>query len=348
MRTVYLVRHGRPEQGLHCYGGCASAALDPVGLCQARRLGRWFEGKPLSCVVTSPLPRCEQTARMLACGRVPVREEPDLRELDAGLWEGLAFDEIKIRYPAEYAARGGHLGTAAPPGGESFAAAGMQMDCCVRRILAGTGGDVALVGHGGAGRGWLCMVLGIPFDDVFSIRQPWGGVTILTEGPDGLKVQSLGLQPAAFPEDMEIEALLNMAGTPAPVRAHGRAVAEKALELASAVPQADRGLLRAACLLHDIARAAGRGHAAKGAELLDRAGWPGLADLVARHHDLGEDAPPEAKLLYLADKLTLGETAVTLEERFAESKGKCDGPQALSAWKKRRAEAFKILKELQR
>ncbi|MVB12305.1 phosphoglycerate mutase GpmB [Caprobacter fermentans] len=347
MRTVYFVRHGQPENGFHICSGNSGAALDPVGCLQARRLGRWFEDKAVSTVYTSPLPRCVQTARLLAAGRIPVREEPELRELDPGLWEGLSFGEIRSLYPAEYAARGKHMGTVAPPGGESFTGAGRRMDGCVRRLLAETRGNVVLIGHGGAGRGWLCAVMGLPSDAVLSVRQPWGGVTVLTCGDGGLRVESVGLQPACYPEDPEIRSLLDRAGTPGPVRAHSRAVAEKALELSGAMRRADRGLLRAACLLHDIARPSGHGHALKGAELLDRAGWPRVAEIVARHHDLGDAPPPEAKLLYLADKLTLGVTGVTLEERFERSRAKCAGPQALEAWERRLGEAIKILKELQ-
>ncbi len=347
MRIIYLVRHGQPENGLHRCFGNSPTALDPVGCLQARRLGRWFEGKAVSAVYTSPLPRCVQTARLLAAGRLPIREEPELRELDPGLWEGLSFGEIRNRYPAEYAARGEHMGTVPPPGGESFAEAGRRMDGCVRRLLAETEGNIVLVGHGGAGRGWLCAVMRLSFDAALSVRQPWGGVTVLTDGAGGLRVESVGLQPVRFPEDLEIVSLLDRADTPGPVRAHCRAVAKKALELAVSAPRADRGLLRAACLLHDIARPYGHGHDLRGAELLDRAGWPQVAEIVVRHHDLGDALTPEAKLLYLADKLILGETEVTLEERFETSRAKCTGPQALSAWEKRRGEAIKIMKELQ-
>jgi hypothetical protein len=56
----------------------------------------------------------------------------------------------------------------------------------------------------------------------------------------------------------------------------------------------------------------------------------------------------EAKLLYLADKLTLGESTVTLDARFAKSREKCKDTQALAAWKKRYDDTIEIFKELQR
>lgn len=343
LRTIYYVRHGQCAGSVHRCLGNSDEKLDSAGLCQARRLARWAADRALCAVYTSPTPRCAETARILSAGRCPVFEKTELQEMDTGLWTGLDFERIRLQYPAEYAARGRHMGTFAPPGGESFAEAGARVGCCVSRLLAETDGTFVIVGHGGAGRGWLCGILGIPPDDVLTLRQPWGGVTVLESGQNGFSVRSLGLEPGNVPEDPEITALLDRAATPEAVRVHGRAVAKCAMALAEGQPGIDRELLRAACLLHDIARTESREHAAKGAALLDRAGWPKLADLVSRHHELGSEPSQEAKLLFLADKLTLGESEVTLETRFAHSREKCTDAQALAAWERRFNEAKEIL-----
>lgn len=349
MRTIYFVRHGQPESGRDCYCGVGESRLDSVGICQAQRLFRYFEEKNLTAIYTSPLLRCVQTAEIISNGTIPVWKNPGLREMDAGLWSELSFDEIRARYPDIYAARGTHMGTVAPPGGESFLRAGSRLGFCVSQLLRDTRGDIAIVGHGGSGRAWLCALTGVPIDSVLSVRQPWGGVTIIQADPSALLVQSLGLQPDIFPADIEIDALLDKMDTPDPVRAHGCAVAKTALSLANAgSPSVNRGLLRAGCLLHDIARPYGSAHPAKGARLLERAGWPATADLVERHHDLGTAPSPEAKLLYLADKLTLGESAVSLDARFARSREKCGDEQSLAIWKKRYDDAMAIYNELQR
>jgi len=127
------------------------------------------------------------------------------------------------------------------------------------------------------------------------------------------------------------------------VIAHGEAVAVCARELAEqlSVP-VDIALLEAACRLHDIARGQ-PDHARAGADLLLREGYPELAAVMAAHHDLPEAAPPEAALLYLADKLVRGTERVTLEERFAASREKCRTPEALAAWQRRRDRAYQIV-----
>lgn len=50
------------------------------------------------CCLCSPLMRCIQTAECIS--GLPPEINPDLREIDFGLWEGLTFDEIQKRDPA--------------------------------------------------------------------------------------------------------------------------------------------------------------------------------------------------------------------------------------------------------
>lgn len=134
--------------------------------------------------------------------------------------------------------------------------------------------------------------------------------------------------------------MLNRMGTPEPVRAHCRAVAERAAELARHSPEpVDEGFLDCACLLHDLCRAEGREHPRRAAAALAAAGYPELAEIVRQHHDLGPISSAEAQLLYLADKLVMGIRPVTLKERFETAREKCSGPKALAAWRRRYDEA---------
>ena len=80
----------------------------------------------------------------------------------------------------------------------------------------------------------------------------------------------------------------------------------------------DPCLVRAAGLVHDIAKGQPH-HAGAGAALLREFGFPGVADVVARHMTIDFDGRSidEGAVLYLADKLIKGEKRVLLEERFA-------------------------------
>ena len=139
-----------------------------------------------------------------------------------------------------------------------------------------------------------------------------------------------------YPDERERQALLDRIGTPEPVRAHCRAVAERAAVLARSSPEpVDLALLECACLLHDLCRTQGREHPQRAAEVLAEAGYPELAEIVRQHHDLGPAASAEAQLLYLGDKLTSGVRSVTMKERFEAARAKCGRKGALAAWQRR-------------
>ena len=347
MRTLYLIRHGQPQgwEGRTC-GYREDVSLSEAGLRQAGALRDWARERPVSAVYTSPALRCVQTAQILAEGRIAVREEAGLAEVDTGLWTGLPFEEIKRRWPEKYTRRGRSIGTVPPPGGESFAQAGERMERAVGEILARSEGDVAVVAHGGVNRGWLCRLLGRSSDQVMTLPQPWGGVTEIYFDGERFAVGRLGIRPTPWPDRREVEALWEKYAAPGPVRAHCEAVARRAMELADRVEgPVDRGLLRAACLLHDLVRD-WPDHARACAGELVREGWPEPGDVIAVHHDLPEGAGTEAGLLYLADKLVRGDRPVSLEERFGAKRALCSTPEALEAWERRFRRAREVMREL--
>lgn len=343
-QTLYLIRHAHPaaqDDRRRCISQ-TDLPLDEPGLFQSKRLAQWAETHPLRAIYASPLLRSRQTADILSEGKIPVFIDSRLTEMRVGAWENLPFDEIRMLYPDLYALRGQHMGTTASPGGESFVKASRRLADFLR-ALPECVGDVAIVSHGGTLRGWLCGALGVHPDDVLSIRQPWGGVTTVQREGSRFSISSVGCMPFPVPSDAEIKSLYALCDTPPDVRAHSQAVAACALHIAgqSGVPL-DHGLLRAAALLHDMCRAVGREHPQKAAQKLDAAGYPLLADIVARHHDLGDAPSPEAEILYLADKLTQGTSPVPLEIRFSKSRAKCATPQALDAWQSRYTAALAL------
>ena len=107
MRTLYLIRHGQPQvRETHTCGYAEDAPLSEAGRRQAGALRDWAREKSIAAVYTSPALRCVQTAHILAEERVLVYPDSGLAEMDTGAWTGLTFEEIKRRWPAEYARRG--------------------------------------------------------------------------------------------------------------------------------------------------------------------------------------------------------------------------------------------------
>lgn len=343
MKRFYLIRHGKTSRDCKS-GHCLSRTdfpLDAVGQEQAAALGQWVQLHPSDVVYTSPALRCQQTAAAIS-NDAQIRS--DLWEMNVGEWENLTFDEIRAHWPQEYEARGTHIGTIPPPGGESFYQAGQRLESFLNEILRSNYKSAVIVAHSGLFRGWLWKPLALCVDDVLKIRQPLGGITTIEIHEGRFIVTELGVRPGT-PGPVQIQNLWDRCATPESVRAHCKEVAKTACLLAERCSCIDKDLLRAACLLHDLYRPQGNRHPASAAQLLAEEGWPALADTVARHHDLGTNASTEAELLYLADKLTDGVKHVAWQDRFQHSRQRCQTPDAQRAWKKRYDDTSRLAKK---
>lgn len=126
--------------------------------------------------------------------------------------------------------------------------------------------------------------------------------------------------PTAAECDVIINSICHM---PENICRHCRKVCDIALDIGRCLArngrEIDLVLLRAAALLHDAARLK-PDHANAAAKMLRDLGFAKLGDIVAAHTDLkqsdGRPASPEAKILFLADKLVEGDRMVSLEERY--------------------------------
>ncbi len=102
-RTIYLTRHGESEFNVQGRIG-GDSGLSERGRLYARKLGEHINGLPIPGirVWTSEMGRTMETAQHICAPRVSWKA---LNELDAGLCEGLTYDEIRQRFPAEFAQR---------------------------------------------------------------------------------------------------------------------------------------------------------------------------------------------------------------------------------------------------
>jgi putative nucleotidyltransferase with HDIG domain len=345
MRILYIIRHGEPEfNGEKRCIGHTDIPLSERGKDQARALSVFFDGRELGAVYTSPAGRAYQTAELLSRGRWPLRVCDSLLELDMGEWEGLAFSEIRRRFPLLYEQRGQNP-EITPPNGETLAAGQTRAAAAIQQILSSPGtvpGDIAVVAHSGVNRLLLCKYQNIPLNEWMAVPQPYGCInTLRIEGND-FTVDEIGRMPKDSPDEAECLNLLRKRQTPQPVIEHCRAVARKAEEIALPLVMRkfsiDRALVHAGALLHDIARSQPR-HAQAGASWLTAEGYPKVAKIIAEHEDLPEPACiDESAVVCLADKLILNTEEVSLEERFARSREKCRDEAARLA----HAERFRL------
>lgn len=348
MRTIYLIRHGKPElpdEKKRCYSR-TDFPLSQTGVTQGKALHEWAATQNIHAIYTSPSTRCRETAELMSNGILPIIPVDALRETGVGDWEGYTFDEIRERWPDIYAARSRMMYQTAPPGGESFRAAAERFDAALHGILSTSAGDIAIVSHSGILRSWLLSYAGLGDGDMFSIPMPCAGITTLHVEGNMLLCVAAGVCAVQTPPSENIREYYRRCGTPDAVIAHCDAVADKAQALAAANQICcDHVLLRTACLLHDMCRTDGRAHPANAAHILTMDGYPALAHIILGHHDLIRPVSAEMELLYLSDKLIAGTETVTLEKRFSESRKKCADDDAMRSWERRLCDAKNIVKK---
>ena len=103
--NFYFVRHGESEGNRdRIIQGRAPSRLTEKGREQAREAGEWFRTRALDAVLTSPLARAEETARIIAeaAGVADIFVAEELIELDTGIFTGMSFEDAQRRFPVEY------------------------------------------------------------------------------------------------------------------------------------------------------------------------------------------------------------------------------------------------------
>jgi len=139
--AILLVRHGETEwsrSGQHT--GVTDIPLTDAGRRHAELLRSRLAQREFALVLTSPLQRARETARLAGLGeRGEVMDE--LREFDYGDYEAITTAQIRETRP------GWDLWRDGAPNGETVEAVGDRVDRVIDRALA-AGGDVALFAHG--------------------------------------------------------------------------------------------------------------------------------------------------------------------------------------------------------
>lgn len=120
---LLLVRHGITQYNIsELYTGQTDAPLTDLGMRQAEAAGKYLAAEKLDVIVSSDLQRARNTALVIAqYHNLPVLEDPELREIGMGEWEGSTPAQIQARNLAEWTYVRNDPINIAPPGGESFA-----------------------------------------------------------------------------------------------------------------------------------------------------------------------------------------------------------------------------------
>ena len=138
---LWLVRHGETEWArLGRHTGRTDVPLTDAGRAEANAVARKLAGHPFAHVLSSPLSRALDTARIAGFGD-RVETSDDLLEWDYGADEGLTTPEIRRERPGWTIWRNG------PKDGETADEIAARVDRVIERVRAAEG-NVLVFAHG--------------------------------------------------------------------------------------------------------------------------------------------------------------------------------------------------------
>jgi alpha-ribazole phosphatase len=197
MGKIYLIRHGETDSNLsHRFQGQMDLPLNGAGLAQARSMAAYMADKKIDAIYCSNMLRARMTAAELAMPRyLAYRPLDSLKEVSFGDWEGLAYDEIRQRWPEEMDAFLHRPAEWIPPHGETFAAALERCRAAYAQIFAEQGHDknIAIVSHGGIIRLQLCLALGMPLNNLWKLSVYNVSVSTLSDWQGELCVDTMNI-----------------------------------------------------------------------------------------------------------------------------------------------------------
>jgi broad specificity phosphatase PhoE/ribonuclease HI len=185
---LILVRHGATAHSVdRRFSGRNALELTADGRAQAAALAtRAASFGPVAAVVTSPLPRCVQTAQPIAAelGLEPV-VAAEFAEVDFGTWEGMTFAEVRAADPDAMTAWL-MADDVAPPGGESFADVAVRVARERDAIVAGhPGASVVVVTHVTPIKTLIRLALDAPAISMFRLHLDPASISIVDYFADG-------------------------------------------------------------------------------------------------------------------------------------------------------------------
>ncbi len=209
VRRLVLVRHGETvgHSSIRYYGR-TDVALSGLGRRQMRAAREWLETRGgvrgFAPVLTSPLVRAAEAARIIAGTDAAAVAIEELAEVDFGLFEGLTAQEIAERYPKEFLRWNSNR--LAPdfiyPEGESRVAFVARVARGTERMLAlwheasaggRAGSNALLVAHRGVIRAVVRQLTG-----VFEPHIDLGSIHILEQEPGGADLRVARWRPVAL------------------------------------------------------------------------------------------------------------------------------------------------------
>jgi broad specificity phosphatase PhoE len=164
-RTLIIWRHGQTDHNASgIWQGQLDTPLSDKGREQALTATNQLGSYNPSVIVSSDLQRAADTAGALATRlNLKVKLDARLREIHAGLWQGMTVGDVAEQFPLEQAALRAGKDIQRGVHGERLSQVAERTQAAVGDLLTdlGTGECAVLVTHGVAGRVVVASVVGL-------------------------------------------------------------------------------------------------------------------------------------------------------------------------------------------
>ena len=150
MTTLIFVRHGQSVSNLERrFTGQGDTPLTELGLLQAQCTADFLKDRHIDQIYASDLLRAMQTAEPTArMHGLEITPNASFREINAGKWEGMIYDDILKQFPESFLRWKNDVGHAQPDGGEAVLDLAKRVYAETQRILcADRGKTVAIFTH---------------------------------------------------------------------------------------------------------------------------------------------------------------------------------------------------------
>ena len=149
MTTLIIVRHGQSMANLEdkFAGQTYNPPLSPLGHEQAEHTAEYIVSNyKVDAIYSSDLNRAFQTAEHIA-GKLgaEIITEPGMREIYAGKWEGMKFDDIDSEYEEEFKLWKTNIGITGCLGGEKVSELADRVLSAITRIAEDNDGKAVVV-----------------------------------------------------------------------------------------------------------------------------------------------------------------------------------------------------------
>jgi len=171
---IYLIRHGQTDWNIRGkLQGSMDIELNQTGITQAKLLSNTLLNSDynFSAIYSSPQKRAIQTAQILSeLTKVKYVSIEGLQEINFGEWEGLTWNEIEERYPAQYKKWSVNQRYSKPPKGESYQELLNRVLPAIHKVIKRNRENVVIVTHRAVIMCLQCYLTNTPFDQMMKFN----------------------------------------------------------------------------------------------------------------------------------------------------------------------------------